>query len=88
MFSLNEWWVAHGILLSAAAFGKGGCQLWEKESHRAEHTMTSPLNLGLGSGGLDAMADYRFREFKSVYPYAFQDKTKTGKDDNGDLVEP
>ena len=74
LMSDHEWWMMHGIILSAAAFGKGGSQLWEKESHRVERTMTSPINLGLGTNGMGVMADYRFKQLKGVYPWAFEDK--------------
>ena len=72
--SEHEWWVFHGVILSAAAYGKGGYQMWEKPSHRLERTLTAPLNVGLGDGGLGIMAYYRFRQIKAVYPFAFQDK--------------
>ena len=40
----------------------------------SQQTLTEPLNVGLGDGGLGLMADYRFRQIKSVYPFAFQHK--------------
>ena len=55
--SEHEWWVFHGILLSAAAHGRGGHVLWEKTSHRRERTMTTPINYGLGDNGLDIMPE-------------------------------
>ena len=67
-----EWWCFIGILISAAAQGKGGHLLWEKDTSREERTITRPINYG--PGGLNIMAEYRFNIIRSFFPRSFQDK--------------
>jgi hypothetical protein len=71
--SEHDWWKFIGILISAGPQGKGGCTLWEKETHR-ERCLTKTINYGPDGDGI--MPFYRFKEIKAAFPWSFQDKSK------------
>jgi hypothetical protein len=77
--SEHEWWRFIGILLSAAPHGKGGINLWEK--HSDGFSMSKSVDYG--PAGYDIMAEYRFKEIKACFPWAFQDVTKADEGDEG-----
>jgi hypothetical protein len=81
--SEREWWTFIGILLSASSHGKGGGKLWETNSaHGGFFGMMEPINYGLsGTNAKNVVAEYRFRQIKSAFLWAFQDKTKADPED-------
>jgi hypothetical protein len=82
--SKQEWWVFIGVLISAGPQGKGGNKLWERSTSTQRegfYGMTKPINYG-PNGGLNIMAEYRFKQIKHCFPWAFQDnvwKTHNGQ---------
>jgi hypothetical protein len=44
--SEQEWWKFIGIIISAAPQGKGGVNLWEKDTHREGRSMTKTIDYG------------------------------------------
>jgi hypothetical protein len=81
--SKQEWWVFIGVLISAGPQGKGGNKLWERSTSTQRegfYGMTKPINYG-PNGGLNIMAEYRFKQIKHCFPWAFQDKTKADEED-------
>ena len=74
--SEREFWTFIGIILSAAAEGKGDYNLWEKMKNRDNRTFSMPTDLG--PSGRDVMPEYRFRQILSAFEVAFDD----GSEDN------
>ena len=74
--SEHEWWKFIGILLFGSSVGKGGKNLYEKESNGK---MSSPINLG--KDGMGVMPKYRLDEIIALFPYAFYDKDAEAKND-------
>jgi Transposase IS4 len=80
----REFWVFIGLMIAAGAHQFGGSHLWEKLDHRTDWTITEPINYGIG--GKEVMAEYRFQQIRSYFPYAFQDKTAEAKGDPWHMI--
>jgi hypothetical protein len=83
--SEQEWWVFIGILISAGPHGKGGGKLWEKPTE-GYFGMTQKINYG--PSGLNIMAQYRFRQIKGCFPWAFQDQSKAVEGEDEESYDP
>ena len=73
--SASKFWRFVGILIVATVLKKRGSKLWERQK-RKHRTFTDPVDLG--PSGLNLMAEYRFKELKSTFSYAFDDKSDEG----------
>ena len=67
----KEWWKFIGILIVAAAEGKGGHALFERAEGRKARTATETTNYG--KDGRNIMSKNRFDAIRKYFPYAFQD---------------
>ena len=74
--SVSEFWRFVGILIVAAVLKIRGGLMWERKK-RNHHTFTDPVDIG--PSGFNLMAEYRFRDIRNAFSYAFVDK-----DDDGD----
>ena len=68
--SEHDFWRFIGIILLASVLKKGGSDLWER-STRKHRTFSQSTDLG--PTGLNIMPDYRFREIKTAFSFAFDD---------------
>lgn len=85
----HEFWAFIGILISAAAWGKGGEHLWGKAPDGAFTSfedITTNINYGpknrSNPDNLDIMSYQRFTEIKAYYPKGFEDHDARDRGDD------
>ena len=70
--SEHEFWKFIGIIISASVLKKGGQSIWERGT-RKHRTFSEPIDFG--PSGKNIMPEYRFKELKSAFSFAFDDRT-------------
>lgn len=69
----HEFWCFVGIIISTAAHGKGGDQLWGQRSVNEYNFEEITASIDYGPNGLNVMSYQRFNEIKEYFPKGFED---------------
>ena len=73
--SQHEFWRFIGVMIASSSLGKGGLNLYEDESKRPHRQFSKCTNLG--PTGDDIIAQYRLKDLRSAFSFAFDKKEST-----------